>query len=216
MHRVSHSHTHPPTTGDVIHWAGLYDGVFGRFIRRTDGRIVELAGVTHGAVALDVGCGPGSLTRALKSAAGSAGKVYGIDPAPEMIERARRNAGRAGSDVDFQVGVIERLPFPDNTFDLVISRLMFHHLPGDLKRQGLAEIRRVLKPGGECVVIDFEPARAPVARGVIRLLGMRAMLHVNVRAYAALLEEIGYRDVGAGPTGVALLSFARGRKPDAA
>lgn len=72
-----------------------------------------------------------------------------------MIELARRKAAKAGSNVDFQVGLIEDIPFPDETFDLVTSSLVLHHLPADLKRVGIAEVRRVLKPGGRFLVMDF-------------------------------------------------------------
>ena len=51
--------------------------------------------------------------------------------------------------------MIEQLPFPDQTFDVVLSTLMMHHLPAGVKRQGLAEIARVLKPGGRLVIADF-------------------------------------------------------------
>ena len=57
--------------------------------------------------------------------------------------------------IEFQIGVIEQLAFPDQTFDVVFSTLMMHHLPAPLKRQGLAEIARVLKPGGRLVIADF-------------------------------------------------------------
>jgi ubiquinone/menaquinone biosynthesis C-methylase UbiE len=81
--------------------------------------------------------------------------VVGIDPSSEQIARARAKAARGKVPVEFQVGVIEQLAFPDQTFDVVVSTLMMHHLPASLKRQGLVEIARVLKPGGRLVIADF-------------------------------------------------------------
>src|SRR5947208_14791730 len=72
-----------------------------------------------------------------------------------MIELARRKAARAGVPMRFEVGVIEALPYPANRFDVVLSSLMLHHLPDDVKRRELADIRRVLEPGGRVVAVDF-------------------------------------------------------------
>src|SRR5213078_5226371 len=68
----------------------------------------------------------------------------------------RTKAARRNAPIEFQIGVIEQLPFLDQTFDVVFSTLMMHHLPAPLKRQGLAEIARVLKPGGRLVIADFK------------------------------------------------------------
>jgi len=87
--------------------------------------------------------------------AGPAGETCGIDPAPEMVELARRKAAQAGVTVRFEVGVIEALPYPPDHFDVVLSSLMLHHLPDELKRRGLAEIHRVLKPAGRLLAVDF-------------------------------------------------------------
>jgi len=118
-------------------------------------RIIALADLQPGAQALDVGCGTGTLALLAGRRVGRAGRVVGIDPSGEQIARAQAKAARRHAPVEFQPGVIERLPFPDQTFDVVFSTLMIHHLPAPLKRQGLAEVARVLKPGGRVVIADF-------------------------------------------------------------
>ena len=116
---------------------------------------LELSEVRPGQKLLDVGCGTGSLAIVAKAKAGPDGEVHGIDAAPGMIKVALRKADNAGTDVRFQVGLIEGIPFPDDQFDLALSTFMLHHLPDDLKRKGFAEIYRVLKPGGHFLTVDF-------------------------------------------------------------
>jgi ubiquinone/menaquinone biosynthesis C-methylase UbiE len=151
--------TAPQTTGSLIRWAKRYDFVvqfmaFGQ-ARRLRRKTVEVAQIAPGERVLDVGCGTGDLTLLAKERAGSAGQVCGIDAAPEMIDVARGKAARAKAEVDFRVGVIEQLPLPADSFDVVLSSLMMHHLPDDLKPKALAEVRRVIKPGGRLLIVDF-------------------------------------------------------------
>ena len=110
----------------------------------------------------------------------------------------------------FELGVVEALPFPDGSFDVVLNRLMLHHLPGDLMQRGLAEMRRVLKPGGVCLVVDFEPPKSGFLRMVVKN-HMTPMAEVDVRRYVPLLEEAGFTEVESGSTGSKWLSFVRGR-----
>jgi ubiquinone/menaquinone biosynthesis C-methylase UbiE len=120
-------------------------------------RVIDQAQLRTGASLLDVGCGTGSLAIQAAARVGPTGRVIGIDPAPRQIARAQAKSRRAGLDIEFRSGQIERLPFTDGSFDAVTSTLMLHHLPADLKRRGLTEVHRVLKPGGRLVVADFEP-----------------------------------------------------------
>ena len=154
--------TEPPETkGRLIRWPIWYDrlnrwafsGRESRFREAT----VDLAAIAPGDAVLDVGCGTGNLTLAAAHRAEPNGELHGIDPAPEMIQEAARKAAERQLTVGFQVGLIEDLPFPDGKFDVVLSSLMLHHLPKDLKLRGVAEIHRVLKPGGRFVAVDLDP-----------------------------------------------------------
>lgn len=211
MHGHASAHGTPETTGSVLHWARFYDLVaflltFGREARmRRD--TVERAGVAPGQSVLDVGCGTGSLTLAAKAAAGS-GDVHGIDPAPEMIEVARKKAARKRVDIDFQLGVIERLPFPDATFDVVLSSLMLHHLPDDLKRTGLAEVARILKPGGRFFAVDMAPGSHGVGRNIARHFFHRG--DADLSSMAPLLSDAGFCDVTTGSMSVRFLGWISG------
>ncbi|MEM2978448.1 MAG: class I SAM-dependent methyltransferase [Candidatus Hadarchaeales archaeon] len=106
---------------------------------------------------LDVGTGPGLLPLELALRSPWL-EVVGVDPSPGMIALARRLCREAEGRVDFIVGGVYRLPFPSPSFDMVVSVGVLHHLL-DLPK-ALAEILRVLKPGGEAwlyeVVMDAE------------------------------------------------------------
>lgn len=175
----------PATTGRLIRWAKYYDltvqimalGQAGKLRRLT----VAQAQIKPGEAILDVGCGTGDLTLLAKKTSGPTGQVAGLDAAPEMIEVARGKARRTRSEVDFRVGVIEQLPFSDGSFDVVFSSLMMHHLPDDLKRRGLREIRRVLRdPGGRLVIVDFKGLLE--AQQVVLLLQEAGFTQVEVQS----------------------------------
>jgi ubiquinone/menaquinone biosynthesis C-methylase UbiE len=123
--------------------------------RKLRQRTTDLAQLQPGDAVLDVGCGTGILALEVARRVGRTGRVAGVDPGTEQIARARAKAARRNAPIEFQIGVIEQLPFPDHSFEVVFSTLMMHHLPAPLKRQGLAEITRVLKPGGRLVIADF-------------------------------------------------------------
>ena len=140
MHNEPKTKDGPQTTGATIHWATEYDLFTSLLlgVNRPNSRmVIELAKVKPGDRVLDVGCGTGNLTLTAKTTAGVNGAVYGIDAAPEMIDVARKKAGRANLDVNFEIGLIEKIPFPDATFEVVVSRLVIHHLPQRSETPGL-------------------------------------------------------------------------------
>jgi ubiquinone/menaquinone biosynthesis C-methylase UbiE len=153
-------------------------------------RTADLAHIQPGEKVLDVGCGTGTLAIEVQQRVGETGRVFGIDPGSQQIARARAKATRRHLPIDFQRGVIEQLPFPDQTLDVVLSTLMMHHLPASLKRQGLAEIARVLKPGGRLVIADFEHKKERT--------GLAVRFHAGgsrIQDLVALVNDAGFSQV---------------------
>jgi ubiquinone/menaquinone biosynthesis C-methylase UbiE len=127
-------------------------------------RIIELAALRGDEDVLDAGCGTGlTMLRLAEQHPGC--KVYGLDLSPKMLEVARNDAADCGLDVDLRTGSITDLPYADESFDVVLTNIMFHHLDMAEKRQAVAEIARVLRPTGRYVSAEFGPrARNPLER----------------------------------------------------
>jgi len=200
-HHSGSGETSAPTQGLVMNWGWPYDllvwlldalGFRGR-LRELRHRAVDLAGLQPGESVLDVGCGTGTLALLAKERVGDTGRIYGIDPGPRQIARARSKAARRGANIDLRVGVIEQLPFPDQSFDVVLSTMMMHHLPDDLKRRGLAEIERVLKPGGRVIIVDFKRSKKHAARGARMGAGT-----IDIDGQPALMKDAGFSHIDAG------------------
>jgi len=118
------------------------------------GHPVRHAGLRCGESVLDLGCGAGIDTLLAASAVGPAGRVVGLDMTPEMVERARRNAAVAGfAHVEICEGLIEELPLPDGSVDVVISNGVLNL--STRKSRVLAETVRVLRPGGRVAITDL-------------------------------------------------------------
>ena len=195
------THTHDPvpeTEGATITWwAPLYDAFtwlvsFGSMsgVRKAT---VKAARLKNGEAVLDVGCGTGDLTLRAARRVGAEGRVSGIDASPDMVKIARRKAAKKGRDIDFRVAPIEDLPFADGEFDAALSSFMIHHLPDDLKVSGLAEVRRVLKPGGRIVLVDLKPAKGIVGF-VSHLIGFR-LPDDYAEQLTSTIREAGFEDI---------------------
>ena len=114
-----------------------------------------LRGVNGAGKVLDIGAGPGMLAIELAKRAPSA-QVMGIDPSDEMVSLAYGNVWHAPAEVrervQFQRGSAELVPFPDKSFDLVVSTLALHHVKEPIKM--FNEVARVLKPNGRFMIYD--------------------------------------------------------------
>eukprot|EP01083_Nonionella_stella_P162386 533093_1 len=116
--------------------------------------LIEAADIQSSDIILDLACGPGMITT--ECALKRPHKVYGMDITKEMLDIAKEHAVEHGVDdiIEFIEGNVERLPFNDNTFDIVITRWTFHHF--DQLDRVIKEIHRVLKSEtGKLVFLEF-------------------------------------------------------------
>ncbi len=155
------------------------------------GNPVALASLAPGDTVLDLGSGAGFDCFLAAQRVGPGGRVIGVDMTPEMVERARANALEGGyGNVEFRLGEIEALPVGDGTVDVVISNCVLN-LSADRPRV-LAEVMRVLKPGGRVMISDLVSERAVpdfVAASRESLVGC---LPVRVAEYEGDLEAAGF------------------------
>jgi ubiquinone/menaquinone biosynthesis C-methylase UbiE len=140
---------------------------------RTRRELIRQAELRPGQRVLEIGCGTGGLLLEIKRLHPDV-EAVGLDPDAKALERARRKAQRAGVDIQLDQGFSDELPYPDASFDRVLSSFMFHHVEGEAKPQTLREVRRVLRPGGTLELLDF----AASGHGFLtRFLHFRHHLH---------------------------------------
>ena len=171
-------------------WASTYDRhwmqriIFGPIQRTVLQMAAEQVGRPN--AILDVGCGTGKLLRAAATRFPGA-RLEGVDVAVEMVKHAQ--AMTPNGTIRFQQGTAEALPFPDASFDLVLSTMTFHHWHDQAR--GAAEVARVLTPGGRWLLADF------VASGLMKPIRRLLRLHqFPDRAHLrGLLEGAGLKVV---------------------
>ena len=134
-------------------WAHTYDkSILQHMLFRVSHEmfIKEIAAIKKaGFKVLDIGCGTGELAKKLTSRFKKA-VVHGVDISETMINKA--NAKKMKKAAKFKVGDVERLPYGDNTFDVLTCSHSFHHYPN--KERAISEMHRVLKPNGRLMIID--------------------------------------------------------------
>ena len=224
-HFHAHPHAHPTdgatsaseeTEGRLIRWASSYDlltnvltlGQASRLRKMT----LDHALLKNGDAVLDVGCGTGAITIPARQRVGAQGSAAGIDPSAEMIAVARQKAQRKGLDIDFRMGVIEALPYPTESFDVVTSSLMMHHLPAHLQVQGIAEIYRVLKPGGRLLIADLSSPKTSPRQHLLTALAMHRGSQSGVEDLQETLKGAGFREITLIPQRFFIIGFVRAAK----
>lgn len=191
----------PDGCADDINMIGdAYDNVEG-YVSDADlklgcGLPVEHAGLAPGQIVLDLGAGAGLDAFVARRIVGETGRVLGVDFTPEMVEKARANAVSLGyTNVHFEHGDIEALPFRDASVDVIISNCVLNLVPD--KKKAFFEMARVTRPGGHFCISDV------VSRGTLpENIRASAELYAGCVAgaidqseYFNLLYEAGFQNV---------------------
>jgi ubiquinone/menaquinone biosynthesis C-methylase UbiE len=172
--------------------------------------ILRFARLKPGEAVLDVGCGTGTTAILAKRQVGSEGRVEGVDASSEMVARAASKAAQAGLQVGFKTGLAQALPYDAQEFDVVLSTLMFHHLPRGGRQGFAAEAYRVLRPGGRILIVDFTKRAEKKT-----LIQVHRHGHVDMQAVADAFRQSGFQVVEQGEVGTKGLSYfvaKRGRR----
>lgn len=160
-------------------------------------RILESCRIAKNTHVLEVA--PNMGTTAIQIASRYGCRVTGIDLHAPSVEKARENVKRQGleAQIEFQIGNALALPFPDESFDVVINEAMLTMLTEEQKRQAVSEYRRVLKPGGRLATHDLlllqEPDTEIISR---RLNSLRKAIYVNAQPMTAAKWEELFRQAG--------------------
>lgn len=196
-----------PLYDPLLKW-GMREATFKR-------ALIADADIQPGMKILDLGCGTGTLTVMIKQAHPTA-EVTGVDGDPAVLAIARRKAAKAGVDITLEHGLAFDLPYPDRTFDQVLSSLVFHHLMGENKQKAFGEILRVLKPGGELHLVDFGIQRTWLMRFLSGLVSRFEETGENLAGRLPLMMQVaGFGSVSETrlqPTIFGSISFYQARR----
>ena len=156
--------------------------------------LIDEVDLRPGQRVLEIGCGTGNLTVLVK-ALNPQVDVVGLDPDPKALDRARRKADRRRLAVTLDRGYSDDLPYPDASYDRVLSAFMFHHLGREEKSRTLHQVRRVLRTGGSLHVLDFGGSHHHSDGILARLFHRSEHLRDNAPdTILALMRDAGFAD----------------------
>lgn len=207
----------------ALHWNGLtplYD-VLSRNVMQ-EGRfkqeLIHQAQILPGHQVLDLGCGTATLTVMLKQAHPGA-MVTGLDGDPAVLRIGQAKAERTGVTLSLDQGMAYDLPYADDSFDRVVSSLVFHHLSTQNKQRTIKETYRVIRSGGSFWIVDFGPPQGIWARLISFFMARLEEVSENHKgSLFTLMRQAGFTEVmdrGHFANLFGTLYLYAGKKPDA-
>ncbi len=169
----------------------LYDMFMFETSQETWEAALALLHPSPGEQVLDVGTGTGRLAIALGDQVGDEGKVYGVDISPAMLRQARRQVARTpiSDRIDLRLGDIRALPFADGSLDGAVVSLVLELLPPEGTSAALAELRRVVRPGGR-IVLAALAEEMPYGRTLSFYLVLRSIFRLAALGRPLALRKL--------------------------
>ncbi len=178
--------------------------------------LIEQANILSGHRVLDFGCGTGTLIIMAKIK-NPESAIIGIDVDEKIINIAKKKIARQRLNIEIDKYDGNALPYENESFDKVISSLVFHHLIGEQKGNILKEIYRILKPNGEIHIADFGRPRNRIMKLISYFLQLFEPITDNIKGLIPdYLKAAGFTDVGENKyfnTVFGTLSLYNARKP---
>ncbi|MEP7148464.1 MAG: class I SAM-dependent methyltransferase [Acidobacteriota bacterium] len=150
--------------------------------------LVNQSNIKAGHHVLDLACGTGTLTMMLKERSPNA-EIIGIDGDAKILQIAKEKANQLDLEIRFDEGMAFSLPYPDESFDRVVSSLFFHHLTRENKLKTLYEVKRVLKPQGSLHVADWGMAANPMMKLMSRVIQFLDGFETTADSFGGMLPE---------------------------
>jgi ubiquinone/menaquinone biosynthesis C-methylase UbiE len=176
-----------PVQNEYAHLAPQYDRRWSFYVNATVQETMHRLDLNSHERILDLGCGTGTLIQRLLHLAPEI-EIFGLDPSAEMLNIARQKLPKS---VELRLGSADSIPFPNESFDLIISTNAFHYFRNP--SQAIQEAKRVLKPNGHLVITDWcdDYLTCRICDGFLRLVNRAHFRTYGVSECQRMLQDEG-------------------------